>query len=119
MKIGKIWGNTRQLLKNPFIEVHLINIHPNSHCSLHAHKHKWNMFFVVYGELDIEVHKNDYELVDVTRLRASESTTVSPGEYHRFKTNNQGCQALEIYYLSPIQEDIIRKDVGGIEDKNA
>ena len=47
MKAGKIWGDTESLLVTPMIEVHKINVHPYTHCSMHKHKMKWNMFYVI------------------------------------------------------------------------
>ena len=115
---GKVWGDTRSILQTPFIEIHEIAIEPNSHCSMHAHAHKWNLFYVLEGQMTIEVEKSDYDLTDKTVLGEGESTTVKPGEYHRFVTQDDYCRALEIYYLSPISEDIIRRDVGGVVETN-
>lgn len=66
------------------------------------------------GRMFIEVHKNDYALVDVTELGPGEFTTVRPGEFHRFITKGEPAQALEIYYPEELSEDIVRKDVGGV-----
>ena len=57
---------------------------------------------------------NDYDLVDITTLNPSEYTTVKPGEYNWFETNQNDAEVLEIYYLEPITEDILRETVGGI-----
>lgn len=115
IKQGKVWGETQLLLKTPLIEVHLINIKPNSFCSMHKHLYKWNAFFVIDGILDIIVEKNDYNLVDRTILHRNQFTTVKPGEFHQFQTGRLGCEALEIYYCEGLSEDIIRKSVGGID----
>lgn len=113
MQQGKIWGKTTLLLQTSQIEIHRISILPNSACSLHCHEHKWNAFFVISGALNIEVHKNNYALIDTTTLKTDEFTTVAPNEYHRFLTGENGAEALEIYYLEGINpHDIIRKNVG-------
>jgi mannose-6-phosphate isomerase-like protein (cupin superfamily) len=111
MKAGKIWGETEDLLKTPLIEVHHIGVKEGSVCSLHKHEFKWNLFFVIYGELAIEVHKKDYDLVDTTILETGEWTTVRPNEYHRFHAITD-TEALEIYYLEPLSNDIVRANVG-------
>ena len=113
MKYGKIWGTTRPLLQTPFVEVHHIKINKGGQCSYHQHKHKWNMFYVISGDLEIHVSKNSYALMDVSRLTAGEYTTVSPREKHFFlaKTN---VEALEIYYPEPLSEDIVRENIGCI-----
>lgn len=116
MQFGKVWGSTKPLLVTPLIEVHEILVKPGTQCSLHKHEHKWNAFYVISGGLEIHVKKNDYDLVDITSLTASGFTTVKPGEFHKFVCSNKLIgltRALEIYYLSPITEDIIRETVGG------
>lgn len=113
MKQGKIWGETTLLLQTSQIEVHLISIKPNSSCSLHAHTHKWNAFFCISGHVFIEVHKNSYNLIDVTELYIDGFTTVQPNEYHKFYTLDSPATVLEIYYTEGINpNDIIRKTVG-------
>lgn len=115
MKNGKVWGTTELLLGTPLVEIHRLYIKPNAHCSLHAHEFKWNGFLVLSGRLLIEVSKKAYDLVDVTELGPGEFTTVKPGEYHRFVTKDEPVQAIEIYYPEPLSEDIIRKDIGGLD----
>ena len=113
MKAGKIWGDTESLLVTPMIEVHRINVLPHMHCSMHKHVMKWNMFYVIKGELEIHQKKSDYDLTDITRIKAGEWTTVPPGEYHMFQSLDDEVQCLEIYYLEAISTDIIRESVGG------
>jgi mannose-6-phosphate isomerase-like protein (cupin superfamily) len=114
MKYGKVWGETEPLLQTPFVEVHRIFIKAGGQCSFHAHKHKWNMFYVITGRLDIHVQKNNYALTDVTRLFANQFTTVSPTEKHFFEAITD-VEALEIYYPEPLSEDILRESVGRIK----
>jgi hypothetical protein len=64
--------------------------------------------------LEIHVRKNNYDLTDVTVLRAGDFTTVRPGEYHWFSSITD-CVALELYYPETLSEDIVRKSVGGID----
>lgn len=109
---GKVWGDTSVLLQTPLIEVHKIHIQKGGYCSEHYHKHKWNMFYVIEGELEIHVRKNDYDLIDVTRLSEGDSTTVAPTEYHWFHAVTD-VEALEIYYPESLSKDIVRKNVGG------
>ena len=115
MKAGKIWGDTESLLVTPMIEVHRINVLPHMHCSMHKHNMKWNMFYVIKGRLYIEVEKNNYDLTDVTELFQGQHTSVKPNEFHRFFTKDEPVEALEVYYLNSISEDIVRKTVGGVE----
>jgi hypothetical protein len=116
MLTGKVWGTTELLLKNPLIEVHRLNIKPNSKCSLHCHNFKANGFYVASGTLYIETQKNDYDLVDVTELKAGGFTVVNPLEFHRFYTKEEGCIGIELYYPQVLEgPDIDRKDVGSTE----
>ena len=71
------------------------------------------MFYVMKGTLSILVHKNNYDLVDITELSSGEYTTVKPGEFHSFKAMTN-VSALEIYYPELLSEDIVRKTVGGL-----
>lgn len=115
MRYGKIWGATVPLLMTPLVEVHRLDIKPNAHCSLHRHRLKWNAFVVLSGELVVEVERTEYQLTDKTLLRAGEATTVKPGEFHRFRTGDKPCTALEIYYCEPLSADIERRDVRGTD----
>ena len=51
-------------------QLHKINIKAGYKCSEHKHEHKWNGFYVISGVLEIHVAKNNYDLTDVTTLRA-------------------------------------------------
>lgn len=112
---GKVWGETVTLMITPFIEIHRIKILPNAMCSLHEHKYKNNTFICLSGKLMIDVHKNNYDLVDTTTLYKDNVFTAPPGEFHKFRTGSEGAEALEIYHLDALnKDDINRKDVGSI-----
>ena len=109
---GKVWGDTSVLIQTPLVELHKINIKSGYRCSEHKHEHKWNGFYVISGVLEIHVAKNNYDLTDITTLRAGDFTTVRPGEFHWFNCV-EDCVALELYYPEAISEDIVRRSVGG------
>lgn len=109
---GKVWGDTSVLIQNSLVELHKINVKAGYHCSEHKHEHKWNGFYVISGVLEIHVAKNNYDLTDVTTLRAGDFTTVRPGEFHWFNCV-EDCSALELYYPEALSEDIVRRSVGG------
>ena len=115
MKSGKVWGETELILQTPFVEFHRIWVQQGGFCSLHKHEYKWNMFYVTSGELEVHIHKEDQNLIDVTILRQGEWTTVKPGEFHSFRARKYTL-AFELYYPQPLSEDIIRKTVGGMDD---
>lgn len=110
---GKIWGTTECVLATPTIEVHRLWIEPRHRCSLHRHNRKWNAFYIIAGRLFIDVERFDYSLADTTELGPGMAATVPPGEYHRFRTGGEPCEALEIYYLDALSDDIERRDRGG------
>ena len=114
---GKVWGRTKRIFSATFFEMHELHILPNSFCSTHKHCFKHNAFLVISGECWIEVRKNDYALVDPTHLRPGDITSVSPNEYHWFRTGKKPCVLYEIYYCEPggavLAKDIIRENVGG------
>ena len=119
MKSGKVWGNTTQILKTPFVEFHRIVVNTGYKCSKHKHEHKWNAFYVEHGVLEVHVFKNDYDLEDVTTLKHGDFMTIRPGEYHYFvgKTPlEEIAVAFEIYYPEELSEDIVRENVGGTLD---
>ena len=109
---GKVWGDTSVLIQTPLVELHRINIKAGYKCSEHKHEHKWNGFYVISGVLEIHVAKNNYDLTDVTTLRAGDFTSVRPGEFHWFNCV-EDCSALELYYPESLSEDIVRRNVGG------
>jgi mannose-6-phosphate isomerase-like protein (cupin superfamily) len=112
MKENKIWGETTLVWSGNNTETHRINIANGGYCSKHKHDFKYNFFYVEYGVLEIEVWK-DVGVVDKTVLLAGESTTVAPGQYHRF-TATEETSALEVYWVELKAPDIIREDHGGV-----
>ena len=110
---GKSWGVTTTLVKSPMMELHKIKVAPWSKCSLHKHDMKINLFIVFSGRLFIEIHKNSYDLIDITELNEGDIAAAYPGEFHCFKTEHLGAEALEIYYPAPLSSDIVRKVAAG------
>lgn len=108
---GKVWGNTSKIFEHNNVSIHFLNAKCGHKCSKHIHEHKYNKFFVISGCIEISVWKNGYELVDETILEAGMSTTVSPGEYHKF-TVHADSKVLEIYWTELADDDIIREGIG-------
>lgn len=109
---GKAWGRTELIFKGPNFEVHRINVIAGGYCSKHIHATKYNLFYVDQGNLEIQVWKKNYNLIDSTLLSPGEKMKVPPGEYHRFKAVSDVI-AYEIYYTELDSDDIKREDVGG------
>ena len=113
MKSSKVWGETYFIYGNDNFAAHRIRVDRDGYCSMHTHKSRWNLFYIESGALEIEVHKQEYDLVEKTLLTTGESMTVAPGDPHRFKALDNTI-AYELYYQTPVSEsDIQRSDVGG------
>ena len=110
---GKVWGETESLFCKNNVEIHRINVSKGGFCSKHKHEHKYNLFYVEKGTLKIAVWKNDYNLVDETKISDGQSTTVPPGEYHSFQALDDTV-AYEIYWVELLEKDIEREDCGGL-----
>jgi len=114
-KAGKIWGETVQIVANSSLELHRIEIHPGTQCSIHKHRYKWNGFYVEKGRVMIRVWKNDYDLVDETVLEAGDYTEVKPGDDHQFvAVGDDMAVVFEVYFANFQHDDIDRKSVGGL-----
>ena len=113
MKQNKVWGETSEIWAGNNCEVHLINAKAGGYCSKHLHQHKFNLFHVEHGELQIEIWKTG-GLIDKTVLIDGESTVVPPQVFHRFTALND-TKALEIYWVKIESEDIEREDQGGVK----
>jgi len=110
---GKVWGETSTIFDKNNVIVNRISGKSGKRCSKHKHDHKFNMFFVEKGHLRVRVWKSDYDLVDVTELKAQQSTVVKPGEFHRFEVLEDDTVAFEIYWTELDPSDIIREGHGG------
>ena len=112
---GKVWGETVEIFHGNNVEVHRIYVKKDGFCSKHYHASKFNSFYIERGSLKVRIWKKDYDLVDETTLTAGQMTTVKPGEYHLFRAL-EDTVAYEIYWVELRQDDIVREDVGGIND---
>jgi mannose-6-phosphate isomerase-like protein (cupin superfamily) len=116
--IGKVWGSTEAVLETPLLSIHRLAIKRRMGCSWHKHEFKWNGFYVRRGRLFIETRKLAYRLTDTTELGPGDLTTVAPGEFHRFVTRRESCDAIEFYYLGTLADDIVRETCGGPHKKD-
>lgn len=116
-KQGKIWGSTISIFNKNNVEIHRIVGKKGGYSSTHLHKHKYNLFFVEFGKIKINIRK-DYGLVDSTILGPQESCTVDPNEFHSFEILEDGTVVYEVYYVTIDGKDIVRENHGGLnEDK--
>lgn len=113
---GKVWGTTQKLFAKSNVEVHRIVGKLGGTSSTHAHQFKWSMFYVERGSVEISVRKTDYDLTDITILAEGQSTVLRPLEYHSFRILQEGTVCYEIYWTELDSGDIIRENVGFLQD---
>ena len=113
MRQGKNWGDTTEFFRNAMVSAHHLEINEGGYCSEHCHKHKYNLFYVLSGVLELTIWR-DKKMKDVTIVEAGQSTAISPGFYHKFKGLTK-CEAIEIYQVLLIEPDITRRTEGGLQ----
>lgn len=111
MKFGKVWGEVEEIFCKNNVQVMHITGKKGHKSSLHCHKHKKSIFYVMKGTIRIDVKKKDYDLIDTTILKAGESTEIGFGEYHSFEVLNDA-KAIEIYWVELDNNDIVRDNCG-------
>jgi len=113
-KQGKIWGETEEIYNNGIVSINRLKIRKGGYCSEHCHARKANIFYVITGNLKLEIWRGaDYSLKDETVVWPGEQTTVEPGVYHKFEALTD-VECLEIYETRLVGEDIERRTTGGI-----
>ena len=113
MRQGKNWGYTTEFFRNAMVSAHHLEINEGGYCSEHRHKHKYNLFYVISGELELTIWRDAQEM-DVTIIGAGQATAISPGFYHKFRAITD-VQCVEVYQVLLVGEDIDRRTVGGID----
>jgi len=106
------WGEKLNIFCNDLCEVSILDLVPNQRCSWHKHNAKYNLFYVLEGELFIKTDKG------ISRLREGESFTTRPLEWHEFQTASIPTKIMEIMYVRYDPEDIQRETLGGSIEVN-
>lgn len=109
-----MWGQTSCLFQRPNFSLHLLEIRAGGFCSEHKHERKLNHFTVISGRLEVRVWTTDDAKPDVTAIGAGESTFVPVGVFHQFYAPLDTV-CLEIYEAAPVEEDIERRNTGGVK----
>jgi quercetin dioxygenase-like cupin family protein len=112
---GKVWGETECLFFKNNVEIHRIEAKKGGYSSKHKHKHKFNAFFIEKGKMKISIWKSDYDLVDETIITDKQMSVVKPDDFHKFEAL-EDTVAYEIYWTEMQQDDIVRKDHGGVKN---
>lgn len=112
MRQGKIWGYTTEISRNATVSIHHLEIKRDGFCSEHRHEHKYNLFYVISGVLELTIWRGKEK--DITIVNAGQSTKIPPGFWHKFKGITP-VECIEIYEVLLIGEDIERRTEGGLK----
>ena len=105
------WGNRTKIFKWDGGLVTYLDLVPNRRCSWHFHRHTFNLFYVVSGELGIKTDKGY-----TTRLKEGQVFTVEPEVQHEFQTYDNPTRVIEVAWVEYDSNDIYRKQLGGVLD---
>lgn len=110
----KCWGTTELLVALPMIQVHRISFVKGGTCSLHYHAARYNAFYVLEGNLEVQRSLLDSSL-EVDFLGPGQLLVVPPGVTHRFRGRTDG-RALELYFPGEVSDhDIVRLSQGFVD----
>jgi quercetin dioxygenase-like cupin family protein len=113
-KQGKVWGETFEILKTPFFNMHWVHGKKGESLkctSEHLHKFYNNWFFVTNGKILVRRWREN-DLIDETILERGDQTVVPPNEWHQFVVL-EDCEAFEVYWPHAPEIDIERRKQGG------
>lgn len=111
--ITKVWGLTRPISAGHGFEVHVLDIQDRTVCSCHRHATKWNLFYVISGELAVHIYDDPgAEPREMIQVAAGHTLQIPPGVWHRFE-GIEYSRVIEVYWTDPVNpSDIERHDEG-------
>ena len=107
----KTWGEKVNIFKNDTCETSVLYLKPNQRCSWHTHQTKFNLFYVLKGELVMKLEDG------LSQVLPGQIFTTRPGEFHEFQTRDLDTICIEVMYVQYDSEDIQRKIIGGAMPK--
>lgn len=105
----KVWGYKYRIFENDKVELDLLYLEHDSACSIHSHKEKINLFFLIKGKVKIKTDLGEKQLT------VNELFEVAPPMTHQFIVEKPSVM-LEIAYVKDgtiKADDIIREVQGG------
>lgn len=113
-KEEKLWGTSSAIYFGDSLSACHISIKKGGFCSNHRHERKWNQIYVVSGLISVQIYKDDRSTVEsVYYIGPGQALTMRPGINHKFQAM-EDTEALELYFASVSDEDIVREDTGGM-----
>jgi len=110
-EVKKLWGREFWIINNDKYCTKVLAINPGWQCSLHMHPIKDETFFVLEGQVNLEVeHPTSPDGFLVNQLVEGEIYRLTPGTYHRFwSATNDRALVLEVS-TTHSDEDVVRKE---------
>ena len=105
----KVWGKNERIYSDDLSSTNLLHIVKGGTCSLHSHKTKSNVFYVISGKLKLRTDLGE------TILLPGQSFTIYAGTQHRFIALEDTI-AIEIMAVRYDENDIDREDQGFIDE---
>lgn len=109
-RYSKSWGECILVRHDIVQDVFVLKVKKNHRSSWHRHKHKFNLFYVVEGEISIFTEGSCMKAEHV--VNKNQCFNVSAGEWHEFRGNEDSI-VIEISGVENRADDIERKDAGG------
>ena len=104
-KWPKIWGYNEEIIRTDLFSLNHLHISTGGQCSLHQHKHNYNLFYVVSGRVKITTGFGDVE------IGSCQNFLVLPGTEHQFEGLEES-EVIELVFVKFDPSDIDRKTVG-------
>lgn len=108
----KKWGIKIPVFTSQTANVDLLIIEPRGFCSKHKHFQKHNLFYVISGELLVQVQLKDRIAEHI--LTAGKQLLIKSGYFHQFIANTE-VMCIEVAFVTLSEDDIYRLDEGGIK----
>ena len=106
--VSKGWGYEEWIVNNDKYCGKKLHVAKGRKCSLHYHPIKEETFYIISGEISLEIHKGYITMT--VNLKKGDSFHIPPGTKHRFT----GVRASIIFEISTTHsdEDVIRIELG-------
>jgi len=106
----KIWGRNNEIFSNDLCSVNVLDIRKGGTCSYHVHKAKNNLFYVIFGKLNLHT-----ELGDVI-VESGQNFIIYAGTKHSFQAL-EDTKAIEVMFVKYDPQDIERESIGYLDEK--
>lgn len=105
----KVWGKNEEVYHNDLCSVNILKVKKGGNCSLHTHRAKYNIFYVISGKLEIQTELGNSTLLE------GQNFMIPLGTKHLFRAL-EDTVALEVMFVRYDNQDIVREKVGFIEE---